>query len=99
VSGSAAVATGSAARQHGSLDLHNLPRIADDRALYLWARRAGATGYEPVGEIPRQLQGTSGTINYELRPGNAAPVHFIVTIEGRDRVPAQPSLPVICAGP
>lgn len=87
------------AQQQGALELHGLPLVSNDLALYLWAKRAGGDSYEPVGEVPRQLYGTSGTINYQLRPGNGAPVHFIVTVEERNRVPAAPSRDVICAGP
>lgn len=85
--------------QQGALELHNLPRIADNRCLYLWARRAGSESFEPVGEIPRQVYGGSGTINYQLRPGAGAATRFVVTVELGHHVPAAPSLEVICAGP
>lgn len=86
-------------QQQGALELHGLPRVSDDLTLYLWARRAGGNSYEPVGEVPRQLYGGSGTINYQLRPGTGAAVHFIVTVEDRNRVPPAPSRDVVCAGP
>lgn len=87
------------APQHGALELHNLPAVHDGRVLYLWARRAGVDAYEPVGEIPHQLYGGSGTINYQLRPGAGAPVHFLVTLEQPKVIPARPSADVVCAGP
>ncbi len=87
------------APQQGALELHNLPRVSDELALYLWARRAGSDSYEPVGEIPRPLYGASGTINYHLRPGTGAAVHFLVTVETRNRVPATPSQDIVCSGP
>jgi anti-sigma factor RsiW len=86
-------------QQQGAIELHNLPAVPDDRCLYLWAQRSGATSYEPVGEIPRPIYGGSGTINYQLRPGTGAAVRFVVTLESRSAVPASPSRDVVCAGP
>lgn len=62
--------------------------------------RTGAGEYEPVGEIPRQIYGGSGTIAYQLRPGNGAPAKFQITIEpAGTNVPAKPSSEVVCSGP
>jgi hypothetical protein len=83
----------------GVLDLHNLPAVAADKALQLWVLPAGARRFEPVGEIPSQFYGHSGSITYKLAPTLATPAQIMITVERRSVTPISPSGTVVLHGP
>jgi hypothetical protein len=83
----------------GYLNLYHLPALSDDQSMHIWVRPADANEYQRAGEVPRQLQGGSGSVQYVLPATTATPGEILITIEPRNTTPAMPAGPTVLRGP
>lgn len=83
----------------GFVNLYDLPPVPAESALHIWVRPADAEIFQRVGEVPRQLYGGSGSIQYALPSGTATPAEILITIEPRTIIPALPAGPTVLKGP
>lgn len=83
----------------GYLNLYNLPNVAPTDTLQVWVKPAGSAEFQPVGLVPPQYYGKSGSVSYELPAGNATPSEVLITLEPRQNRPARPTGPVVLRGP
>ena len=83
----------------GYLNLYNLPNVAPADTLQVWVKPAGSGDFQPVGQVPPQYYGKSGSVSYELPAGNATPSEVLITLEPRQSRPARPTGPVVLRGP
>lgn len=86
-------------QNQGYLNLYHLPPVPADQTLQLWFKPAGAEIYQPLGEVPPQLHGRSGSVYYRLPDGVAPPTEVLITREPRLNPPPAPTGPIILRGP
>ena len=83
----------------GYLNLYNLPVVPADQALQLWVKSADSADYRPVGEVPAQFYGSSGSLYYKLPDSTATPTDILITREPRNPAATKPTGPRILHGP
>lgn len=88
-----------AAEDQGYLDLYNLPEVPADQLLQLWVEPAGSETYQPVGEIPAEFYGGSGSVDFKLPADSLRPAKILITIEPRTSDLAAPTGPVVLHSP
>jgi len=86
-------------RHQGVLDLHNLPNLPADQLLQLWVLPAESKRFEPVGEIPKEFYGRSGSITYKLSSPELSPAQILITVERRSTRLTSPSGTIVLRGP
>jgi anti-sigma-K factor RskA len=85
--------------QQGYLNLYNLPLVAAGQALQLWILPQGASSFQPIGQVPAQFYGQSGSVVYKLAPNSAAPSQLLITVEPSGTTPVVPTGPTVLRGP
>lgn len=85
--------------QRGYLNLYNLPNPSPDQAMQAWVRPADSREFQRVGEVPPQLHGGNGSLQYVLPSNSATPAEILITIESRATPPAIPTGPTVLRGP
>ncbi|MBL9208488.1 MAG: anti-sigma factor [Opitutaceae bacterium] len=83
----------------GYLNLYNLPQVPATDTLQVWVKPAGSVEFQPVGLVPPQYYGKSGSVSYELPAGSATPSEVLITLEPRQNRPTRPTGPVVLRGP
>lgn len=83
----------------GYLNLYNLPNLRADERLLVWVRPAEAKEFVEMGEVPAAFAGSSGSVQFHLAEGSAAPVEIMITREARDLAGKKPSSEIVLRGP
>jgi anti-sigma-K factor RskA len=83
----------------GFLDLSNLPQVPSDQALQLWVQPVGSQDFIPVGSIPSQFYGGSGSVYYKLPSDAMTPSQILITIEPTATPPTAPTGTTVLRGP
>jgi hypothetical protein len=83
----------------GFLDLSNLPQLPSDQTLELWVQPVGSQDFIPVGSIPSQFYGGSGSVYYKLPSDTMTPSQIMITTEPTATPPTAPTGPIVLRGP
>lgn len=83
----------------GYLNLYQLPTLPEDQAMQVWVRTGDAMEFQRAAEVPPQLQGGNGSVQYVLPATSVAPAEILVTIEPRGIAPTVPRGPTVLRGP
>lgn len=87
-------------QNQGYLNLYNLPQVSNNQTLQVWVKPVNSAEFRPVGEVPAQFYGRSGSVHYELPATVATPAEVLITLEPKAPVPSsRPTGAVILRGP
>lgn len=76
-----------------------MPQVSGDHAMLIWVRAAESADYQPVGEVPREHHGRSGSVQCALSGVTTPPAEILITIEPRGTVYPRPTGPTVVRGP